>query len=79
MELVKHELSVPKETKEIVDLLKAIAEKAKAGASAMDYTGLVEELFVALKGVDQIPEEIKSEYKEDIVAYLVKEVGGVFI
>jgi len=72
-------MNVPKESKEVIDLLKAIAQNAKEGKKALEYADLIDELAVALNGVDKIPAELKSEHKEDVVAYLVKEVGGVFI
>lgn len=79
MELVAHTINVPKETKEAIDLIKQVAIKITEGGKLVDYTQLVDELFTAIKGADEIPSEIKSENKEDIIAYLVKEVGGVFI
>lgn len=78
MELVKAELSIPKETKEAIDLLGVVAEKIKSGAKYTEYADILDEAFVALDGSGKIPEELKSEHKDDISAYLVKRVGGVF-
>lgn len=71
---VKVELSVPKESKEVVDFLTAILKKVKAKAPMADYADLLDEGYAAVSGVDKLADEAKSEYRDDLAGYLVKEV-----
>lgn len=73
--LVKHELQVPKETKEVIDFLAAIAEKVIAKAATSEYMQLVDELYKGLEGVEKVGAEVKGNHKGAIVAYLVDQVG----
>jgi hypothetical protein len=78
MEVIKHELNVPKETKEVIDLLEAIFEKAKDGFQVSDVTDLVDEFMAAVQGADKIDDELKTKARNDAMAYLVYRVGSKF-
>jgi hypothetical protein len=69
MDSIDVSLKVPKESKELIDLLEGVVEKVKAGAEVNDYLTLIGELTAALDGVDKIPAEAKSEGRDEIVAY----------
>ena len=76
IEYVDINLSVPKEGKEVVDLVDAILEKVMAKAPMADYTTLLGDLMTAVDGVGNIKEEIKSDGKDELAAYLVHKVLG---
>lgn len=75
---VDHGLLVPKETKEVIDLLDQVYEKVKAKADLDDYVSLLDELHEAIKGIDKVDDEMKSKYRADATAYLVFKIGGKF-
>lgn len=69
-------LNVPKETKEVIDLLAALVDEVKkSGKNLAGYAGLIDELYAAIDGVDKLSEEFKSEHKGASIAYLAKTVG----
>lgn len=74
VETVNVNLEVPKESKEVVDFLTAILKKVKAKAPIADYSDLLDEGYAAISGVDMLDDEAKSEYRDDLAGYLVKEV-----
>jgi len=74
MEKVDVVLSVPKEGKEVVDLLDAVLEKVLAKAEMQTYLELVDEFVKAAEGVQNIKEEIASDGKDELAAYLVHKV-----
>lgn len=78
MELVKHEIQVPKESKEVIDLLSAIADHVIAKKPFAELANLIDEAYIALQGVDQVPAEVKSASKGAIIAYLVEKIGQKF-
>jgi len=78
MELIKQELNVPKETKEVIDLLDAVFEQIKAKSDIAGYMSLIDELYAAAQGFDQVDDELKSKNKADAMAYLVFKIGGKF-
>jgi hypothetical protein len=79
MESVDVTLKVPKESKEVIDLLKGVVEKVKAGAEVNDYLTLIGDLSSALDGVDQIPAEAKSEGRDEIIAYLINQLMPILL
>jgi hypothetical protein len=68
------EFDVPKEGKEVVDFLDAILEKVMAKAELADYATLLVGALPALDGVAAIKDEIKSDGKDELAAYLVQKV-----
>lgn len=71
-------LEVPKETKEVIDLLAAIADNVIAKKPVSEWVNIIDETMAALSGVDQVPAEVKSEYKGALIAYLANTVGSKF-
>lgn len=71
-------LNVPKETKEVIDLLSVIADNVIAKVPFSEWVNLVDEAYAAIQGVDQVASEVKSEGKADALAYLTKTVGSKF-
>jgi len=74
MELVKYELELPKESKEVIDLLAALVEVLRS--EDRNYGAILPKLMVALDGVGKIGEELKGNYKDELAAYLLHKVGG---
>lgn len=69
-------LNVPKETKEVIDLLGAIADNVIAKTPVSEWVNIIDEAMAGLQGVDQVPAEVKSQHKGAIVAYLASTVGA---
>jgi len=73
MNIVKVELSVPKESKEVVDFLAKIITDLVAKKSIAEIAaGNLAMLMAAVGDFDQLGEEIKSQNRDDLAAYLVK-------
>jgi len=78
VQTIEEVINVPKETKEMIDLLELVYEKVKAKADLQDYVGLLDELHLAINGIDQIDDEMKSKFRADALGYLVLKIGGKF-
>ena len=74
METVDYTLKVPKECKEVVDALSAIVAHFKSGKGVSEAALLLPELLNAVAGVDQVLDEVKSDGKDELAAYLVHKV-----
>lgn len=79
VQLVQHQVGVPKETKDAIDFIADIVDHFKQGKSAAELTALIPGLVAAVTGAQDIDDEFKSEHKEAILAYLVHRLGGLFI
>lgn len=66
------QMDVPKESKEVVDLVDKIIEKAMAKAQFEEYQTLLGDLMVAVEGVLNIENEVKSEYRDELAGYISK-------
>lgn len=64
-------MEVPKEGKEVVDLLDAILEKVMAKAELAEYAALFGQASVAVDGISGITEEIKSNNRDELAGYMV--------
>ena len=62
-------IKVPKEGKDVADLLRAIVKKVKSKASLPEYSDLIADLMKAVDGAQSIPAELQSEYRNELVAY----------
>jgi len=78
MELIKHELQVPKETKEVIDLLEQIYVQVQDGVQVTDLAEIFDELSRAVKGIDQVDDEMKSKHRADALSYLALKIGSKF-
>lgn len=65
-------LDVPKESKEVVDAAFAIVEHFKNGGDLAGATLLLPNVLQAVEGHEKIGAEVKSKYKADLAAHLVK-------
>lgn len=79
METVDVTMQVPKEIKEIVDLLDGILQKVMAKAPIADYAGLIDEAMLAADGVTGVSEEVKSAYRDEAAGYLVHKLLGTLL
>lgn len=76
METVKYEMLVPKEGKELVDALAAIASHFKEGKSVAEAASLLPVVMSAVDGVGKIGDELKSDYNDELAAYTVTKIWG---
>ena len=66
-------LDVPKESKEIVDFMADIIVDIKAKKSVTEIaTENFMPLFDAVKGFEDLDDEAKSQYRDDLAGYLVQ-------
>ena len=73
--VIKYEMLVPKESKEIVDLVDSILEKVlKKDWAAL--IGDVGKASAAVDGFDKVKEELSSEYRDELAGYLVHKMMG---
>ena len=78
IETVKVELQVPKESKEVVDFFTEVVKMVKAKAEATQYMALIPKLTDAVSGYEKLSPEMKSTHKDDLVAYITKEIASLF-
>lgn len=76
MSVVKYEMSLDKDSKEVVDLVDAILEKVMKKAPIAEYMDLMDELVAAVEGVQNIPSGVVGEYRDELAGYLVHKVMG---
>ena len=79
METVVYEMKVPKEGKEVVDLLDGVLAHVVAKKGFAELADLVDELMVAVDGVGGISEELKSEHRDELAGYLVHKLMGTLL
>ena len=69
---VDYTMKLPKDAKEVVDLVDAILEKAMAKKPASEYTELLDELMVAADGFQNVGPGLKGQLRDELAGYLVK-------
>lgn len=75
VETVKVEMNVPKEAKEIVDFVAALLADALAKKPiAVIAADVLPKLMSAIDGYSGVADELKSEHKKELAAYLVMQV-----
>lgn len=71
-------LGVPKEGKEIVDAVVGIIAAIKAKKGVAEIAGeALPKVVAAVDGFGNLSEELKSDGKDELFAYLVREVAQV--
>jgi len=76
VQTVSYNMEVPKELKDVVDLLDAILENVMAGKSASAYANVLDELMEAVNGISGVAEEAKSQFRDEAAGYLVHKLLG---
>lgn len=76
METVDYTMKVPKEIKEIVDLLDSLLEKIMSKAGIASYTTLFGQLMTAIDGIEGVTKEAQSQYRDEAAGYLVHKLLG---
>ncbi len=79
METISYTMVVPKELKEVIDFLEEILTKIMKGESITTYMELIDDLYAAIEGVQDIKEEIGSEYRDEAAGYLVHKILGALL
>lgn len=68
-------MEVPKESKEVVDLMAALIKALKEKKSiAIIGTEILPKLLVAVEGITAIGEEIASDGKDEMAGYMVQQL-----
>jgi len=76
MQTVDYTMKVPKEMKEIIDLMDSILEKVMSKAPMAEYSTLIGEAMLAADGVTGVIEEAKSQYRDEAAGYMVHKLMG---
>lgn len=76
---IDYTMKVPKELKEVVDLLNGILENVMAKKSIQEYTNLIDELMVAVDGIGGVSEEMKSQFRDEAAGYLLHKLMGTLL
>lgn len=79
MDVVQVQLEVPKESKEVVDLVKKIIEQVKDGVQVDDIMQIIPELSNAISGVEKVGDEMKSAKRNDLIAYAGKVIADAIV
>jgi hypothetical protein len=74
IQVVPVSMDVPKEGKEVVDAAAAIIEHFVLGKSLADALVLLPNVLKAVEGLNQIGEEVKSKYNDELAGYLVQKM-----
>jgi len=75
MQKVQVMMEVPKESKEVVDLMAALVKDLKAKKSLAEIASdLLPKLMVAVDGFSAIGEEVASDGKDEMAGYLVQQL-----
>lgn len=79
MQKVMVQMEVPKECKEVVDLIAAILTDIKMKKSLAEVaSGNLPKLFVAVEGFDQLGAEFMSDGQDEVAGYLVQQMMAAF-
>lgn len=79
MQKVVIQMEVPKECKEVVDLMAAILTDIKMKKPLVEIASSnLPKLFVAVEGFDQLGAEFMSEGQDEIAGYLVQQMMAAF-
>lgn len=78
MEVVKYEMDVPKEFKEVVDFLEGVAKLAMEKKWG-EIAGLIPAGMQAVDGYEDALKVVNSQYRDESVAYLSKKMTEVVL
>lgn len=67
-------MGVPKEGKEVIDFICALIKDIKEKKSLTELMAELPKLVLAVEGLGNLGEELKSDGKDELAAYVVKEV-----
>lgn len=73
---IDYTMKVPKEGKEVVDLIDAVLEKVLSKSDIASFTELMDELYAAADNITMLDDEVKSEYRDELAGYLTHKLMG---
>jgi len=79
MDLVKYEMEVPKESKEIVDSVVALVDHFMQKKPLAEISLLLPGIMTAFDGYDKVKEEIASNNRDELVAYLINKLLPIIL
>lgn len=75
IQTVAVELKVPKESKEVADAVTMLVADIRAKKPLGEIAGgALPKIITAVDGFEMLDDEVKSEHKHDLVAYLSREI-----
>ena len=70
-------MNVPKEGKEIVDAAFSLVKHFKSGGTIEQAVTLVPSIMAAVDNFKAVNEEVQSEYRDELAAYVVQKIGEI--
>lgn len=68
---IPYTMNVPKECKEIVDAEAGIIKHFRMGGDLAGAAAFLPAIMAAVQDYDKVPEELRSNYKDEAAGYLV--------
>ena len=78
MALVKVEIEVPKESKELLDAVFVLVRHFKDGGDINGAAAFLPAILAGIEGVDKLPEELKGPNVKGLASYGVEKIWEVF-
>lgn len=79
MDLIKYEMEVPKESKEIIDALEKIGQHFIDKKSIAEIAALLPAMMTAFDGYEKVKEEVSGSYRDELLGYMMHKLGGLFL
>lgn len=76
MQTVEYTMSVPKETKEIIDAVSGLLQNFVDGHGLQGAASHLPAIMAAIDGFAGVGDELKSQYKDEAAGYLVHKLWG---
>lgn len=74
METVTFEMELGKEGKEVIDAIALLVKHFKGGGDVAGATQYLGQVAKAIDGVSGVVEELKSDYNDELAAYMVTQL-----
>lgn len=71
IETVNYQMAIPKESKEIVDAIVMLVKHFKEKRSIAELSQVFPQIALAFEGFQKVDAELKSEYRDELVGYLI--------
>ena len=79
MNKVKYEMQIPKESKEVVDLLDLVLKKVLSKAPLSEYAAILPNFLTAIEGLGELKAEVGSDGRDELAGYLVHKLLGTLL
>ena len=77
--MVKYEMQVPKDAKEVIDLIDKILQNIVNKTPMNEWTNIMNELIAAVEGMQHVVGGFESDGRDELAGYLVHKVFGTLM